>query len=87
MKHSTKTTIRTVLQWVVSVAVMLPGIVQASGLPESLPWVAGGLAVAAAVTRIMALPSVQAALDRLGLGTGGPDAVSELARHRLRDGR
>ncbi len=48
---------------------MLPGVVQASGVPESLPWVAGGLAVAAGLTRVMALPSVQSALDRLGLST------------------
>ncbi|MGP3971519.1 hypothetical protein [Streptomyces sp. 6N223] len=63
-----------------SVSVMLPGIVAASGISESLPWVAGGLAVAAAVTRIMALPSVQAALDRLGLGNAPPD---EVGRHRV----
>jgi len=74
MKTSTKVTIRTGIQWVVSVAVMLPGIVAASGISETVPWVAGGLAVAAAVTRVMALPSVQQALDRLGLGTGPSDS-------------
>lgn len=62
MKDSTKRTIRTGLQTTVGVAVMLPQIVDASGVPESLPWVAGSLAVAAGLARVMALPGVQALL-------------------------
>nr|WP_318206157.1 hypothetical protein [Streptomyces sp. SCL15-4] len=62
MKESTKTTARTVLQTLVGVAVALPGIVAASGVPESLPWVAGALAVAGGFARVMALPSVQGLL-------------------------
>lgn len=69
MQKSTKVVIRTAIQWAAGMAVALPGIVEASGVSESLPWVAGGLAVAAAITRIMALPSVQAGLDHLGLST------------------
>ncbi|MET7679405.1 hypothetical protein [Streptomyces sp. NPDC005423] len=62
MKETTKRTARTVLQTTVGVAAVLPGIVNASGIPASLPWVAGALAVAGGLARVMALPSVQALL-------------------------
>jgi hypothetical protein len=62
MQDSTKRTARTVVQTTVGVAVMLPQIVAASGVPESLPWVAGSLAVAGGLARVMALPGVQALL-------------------------
>ncbi|KIX78077.1 hypothetical protein SF23_08785 [Streptomyces sp. MBRL 10] len=62
MKDSSKRTARTVLQTGVGVAVALPAIVAASGIPEALPWVAGSLAVAGGLARVMALPSVQALL-------------------------
>lgn len=62
MRDATKRTARTVLQTTVGVAVVLPGIVDASGIPASLPWVAGALAVAGGLARVMALPSVQALL-------------------------
>jgi hypothetical protein len=58
-KDSTKRTVRTVLQTTVGVAVALPGIVAASGVPAALPWVAGSLAVAGGFARVMALPGVQ----------------------------
>ncbi|MGI5443096.1 hypothetical protein ACQEV4_38870 [Streptomyces shenzhenensis] len=47
------------MQTTVGVAVALPGIVAASGIPASLPWVAGALAVAGGLARVMALPTVQ----------------------------
>ncbi|MFD3946865.1 hypothetical protein [Streptomyces sp. NPDC058579] len=59
MSENTKRTVRTVLQSAVGIAVVLPAIVDASGLPATLPWVAGALAVAAALTRVMAVPAVQ----------------------------
>lgn len=76
MKGTTKRTIRTVLQTAAGLAVAAPGIVEASGIPTSLPWVAGGLAAAGGLARVMALPSVERLLDRFGLGlvddtTGG----------------
>ncbi len=49
-------------------ALALPAIVDAAGIPESLPWVVGALAVAGGLARVMALPSVEALLDRVGLG-------------------
>ncbi|GCD94085.1 hypothetical protein [Embleya hyalina] len=53
--------IRTSVQWVISAAAAAPLIVDASGIPEATPGVAVGLAVAAGLTRVMALPAV----DRL----------------------
>ncbi|MGW2130468.1 hypothetical protein [Streptomyces coelicoflavus] len=68
MSPENKRTIRTVLQTAVGGAVALPGIVDASGIPDTVPWVAGGLAVAGGFARVMALPSVEALLDKFGLG-------------------
>ncbi|MBB2909338.1 hypothetical protein FHS43_000584 [Streptosporangium becharense] len=62
MKIETKRAIRTTLQTAVGVAVALPMIVDASGIPEALPWVVGALAVAGGFARVMALASVQALL-------------------------
>lgn len=60
MTDANRRTIRTAIQWTLGLAAALPGIVAAAGVPESLPWVATGLAVAAAITRVMALPAVDA---------------------------
>ncbi|APE23328.1 MULTISPECIES: hypothetical protein [Streptomyces] len=59
MSDAAKRTARTVLQSAVGIAVVLPAIVDAAGLPETLPWVAGALAVSAGLTRVMALDLVQ----------------------------
>ncbi|MCX2181083.1 hypothetical protein [Streptomyces sp. SKN60] len=59
MSEAAKRTVRTVLQTAVGIAVVLPAIVDAAGLPETLPWVAGALAVAGALSRVMAVPAVQ----------------------------
>lgn len=61
MKDSTRRTLRTVFQYSVSLAAALPFLVDASGIPETTTGVATGLAVAAGLTRVMALPVV----DRL----------------------
>ncbi|GAA2915963.1 hypothetical protein GCM10020221_09700 [Streptomyces thioluteus] len=59
MTDETKRTLRTILQTAVALAVALPAIVEASGIPASLPWAAGALAVAGGLARVMALPAVQ----------------------------
>ncbi|MEU8760636.1 hypothetical protein [Streptomyces sp. NPDC048659] len=64
MSDASKRTARTILQTALGFAVALPAIVSASGIPESLPWVAGGLAVAGGFARVMALPGVQQLLPR-----------------------
>ncbi|MFZ3471475.1 hypothetical protein ACODT4_20820 [Streptomyces sp. 2.9] len=77
MTDASKRTVRTVIQTTVALAVALPAIIGASGIPEALPWVVGALAVAGGLARVMALPAVEALLDRAGLGlvddTKGPD--------------
>ncbi|MEU9447267.1 hypothetical protein [Streptomyces sp. NPDC048277] len=72
MTEPTRRTLRTVVQTAVGLCVLLPAVVDAAGVPDTLPWVAGALAVAAAVTRIMAVPAVQALLPAW-LRTGGAD--------------
>ncbi|MFF8839569.1 hypothetical protein [Streptomyces sp. NPDC015130] len=64
MSDASKRTARTILQSAVGIAVVLPAVVAASGVPEALPWVAGALAVAGGFARVMALPAVQALLPR-----------------------
>ncbi|MET8056204.1 hypothetical protein [Streptomyces microflavus] len=64
MSDAARRTARTVLQTALALAVLLPALVDASGVPATLPRVAGALAVAGAVTRVMALPGIQALLPR-----------------------
>lgn len=63
MSDGARRTVRTTVQLIVALAAGLPLIVGALGLPEST---AGGtgvvLAVAAAITRVMALPVVDGVL-------------------------
>jgi hypothetical protein len=62
LKDSTKRTARTVLQTALGLALALPFIVAAAGLPLTAPVVVGVLAVAGGFARVMALPQVQALL-------------------------
>lgn len=56
--HPWRATVRTVFAGGVGVLAMLPLIVDASGVPDSTPGLAGALAVSAGVTRVLALPGV-----------------------------
>ena len=58
-----RATVRTVVQALLGLALAWPLIVQALGLPE-WAWVSVSLAVAAAITRVMALPAVERLLAR-----------------------
>jgi len=51
-------TILAVLGFIVVMAPFAPDIARAAGI-ASLPWVVGALAVAAAITRVLALPAVE----------------------------
>ncbi|MFF4184436.1 hypothetical protein ACFYZ9_14705 [Streptomyces sp. NPDC001691] len=62
MSEAAKHALRTVLQTAVALALALPALVDASGIPAGLPWVAGALAVAGGLSRVMALPAVQSLL-------------------------
>lgn len=59
MTDAERRTIRTVFQLVVGLAAGLPLLVHTAGLPDTLPGLGTALAVAAAVTRVMALPAVE----------------------------
>lgn len=59
-----RATARTVFQAVVALAAGLPLILAAAGLGEAVPGVAVTLAVAAALTRVMALPWTEDFLRR-----------------------
>lgn len=58
-----RATLRTAFQAVIALAAMAPFLVNASGLEEQVPAVAGFLAVAGAITRIMAVPQVEGFLQ------------------------
>ncbi|MDX5564119.1 hypothetical protein PYK79_13285 [Streptomyces sp. ID05-04B] len=85
MKDTSKRSIRTVVQTALGIAVLLPAVVDASGIPGTLPWAAAALAVAAGVTRVMAVPGVQALLPRW-LRTDDPDAGLRAALQREQNG-
>lgn len=63
-RHPWRATIRTAVAVIVALAAMLPLLVDASGLDETAGPVAGALAIAAAITRVMALPAVDDFLAR-----------------------
>lgn len=60
MSDSARRTVRTVVALVLALASGLPLLVHTAGLPETLPGLGTVLAVAAAITRLMALPQVNA---------------------------
>lgn len=71
MRDSTRRTIRTLIQALAAAAVATPGIYQAAtGQDPALAtgYAAVGIAVAAGLARVMALPAVDALLSKVGLG-------------------
>lgn len=62
MTDANRRTIRTVVQVVLGLAAGLPLLVDTAGFPATLPGLGTALAVAAAVTRVMALPAVEGRL-------------------------
>jgi hypothetical protein len=54
LSHKTKVTVRTVIQTIVSVALVAPLVIDQVGGVEAAGWLAGVAAVSAAVTRFMA---------------------------------
>lgn len=62
MNSDHRRVVRTVFQTVISVAAGMPLFVEAAGLPEKSAVVAGMVAVSGSVTRLMALPQVEALL-------------------------
>lgn len=64
LKRPWRSTVRTVFQALVGFASMWAILVQVAGLDSTTGWVSASLAVTAAVTRVMALPQVEAFLQR-----------------------
>lgn len=58
--HPWRTTARTLFQFVVGLAAGWVLIVGAAGLDPSVEWVAASVAIAGAITKVMALPTVDA---------------------------
>lgn len=68
MSAKAKRVVRTVFQTAVALAAGLPLIISASGADAKVGGVAISLAVAGAVTRVMALPVSERLLTMVGLG-------------------
>lgn len=83
MQDSTRRTIRTTVQTAVTLAGLLPVIVDEAHIPATLPWVAGALFVAGALTRVMALPGVNRLLPSWMRLSADPDA--EAFRQAVRE--
>lgn len=83
MRRPWRSTARTLFQSVVALAVLFPVLVEQTGLDrQDLPWLAIPLGVAAALTRIMALPQVELFLRRfLPFLAAAPTPASPLPRH------
>ncbi|MCU1640923.1 MAG: hypothetical protein JWN03_1198 [Nocardia sp.] len=62
VQHPWRAMTRTIFQLVVGLAAALPMIVASTGLPTTTVGIGAALAISAVVTRIMALPAVNAAL-------------------------
>lgn len=58
--HPWRATLRTLFAIVVAFAAMWALVVQAAGLDPNTEWVVGSIAVASGITRVMALPAVDA---------------------------
>lgn len=59
-----RSTVRTLVQLALGLAPMLPLLVDAAGVDDTLPAVAGALAISGGITRVMALPQVEVFLQR-----------------------
>jgi len=58
-RHPWRATVRTVLAALVGVVIILPEVVEAAGIGH-IGWAAAAVAVAGAVTRVLAVPAVDA---------------------------
>lgn len=81
--HPNRATVRTVVAAVIGLLPILPVITDTLGV-STIPWVAGTLAVSAAVTRILANPAVEDYLEEhlpwLAAATK-PERKNELENH------
>jgi hypothetical protein len=64
VRHPWRSMLRTGFAVVVALAAMMPLLVTAAGVDETLAPVAGVLAIASGITRVLALPQTEAFLKR-----------------------
>lgn len=62
--HPWRATVRTAFAFIVGLAAAWALIIDAAGIDPGLEWAAASLTVAAAITRVMALPSIDALIRR-----------------------
>lgn len=60
-----RATVRTIFAFLIGLAAAWALIIQTLGLGPDIPWVATSLAIAAGVTRVMALPAVDDLIRRV----------------------
>jgi hypothetical protein len=77
MSDANRRAARTVVQFLVAVAALLPAIVDGAGLSRSLPWVAGALTVAGVTSRLMSLAAAQHLLPPWLRVTGPIDGTTD----------
>lgn len=63
-RHPWRATVRTVAAFLLALAVVWPTLVELAGLNETWQWVSASVAVAGAITRVMADPRVIVFLER-----------------------
>lgn len=80
MQDSTRRSIRTAVQYAIAIAVVAPEAYQAAtgnDPAQATGWVAIGLAVCLAVTRVMAIRKVDIALSKVGLGSASTTELKQ----------
>ena len=73
--YPAKAVVRTIIQVLIGLAAIAPFLVSDLGLSTTSKLVAGALGVAAALTRVMAIPAVNRMLSGLGLGAEPGDKL------------
>lgn len=61
--HPWRATVRTIFAALVAALPLVPAVVSVAGV-GSIPWIAGGVAAIGAVTRVLAIPGVEAWLKQ-----------------------
>lgn len=64
VQYPSRTVIRTVLQVLLGLSVLIPEIISELGLNTGLPLIAGVLVICGGIARVMAMPAVNAFLSQ-----------------------
>lgn len=66
-RHPWRATVRTLVAFLIGLAAIWGLVIETAGVDPTLPVISSSVAIATAVTRILALPQVEALLRRTGL--------------------